>query len=279
MSRIALAAALLMTVSGLWAQTTSPAATAAPSAVAATSPASAPASEPADANRILRAEYDLMIQTVGLTKEQQQQIAALETQRDKIMADWKAANSDKLKTLQGDANDIQTRHAKAAEKALPGAAPDPNEIEQAKKDEAAMEKIQTEYMALYEPLQKQMEEVRTQMLTVLTPEQKAKWQEYLILTNLNEYFSPAKLTAEQAKQVKSIYADIAKDEKVGPDMIMFAMAKKVMGLLTAEQKQALGAVRQIPAGMDEAETPTTMTSGATTAPAGATSKPAEEPKK
>ena len=117
--------------------------------------------------------------------------------------------------------DIEDRRAKVAT--------DVEEAVKAAKDRSSRNKAGK---PLYEAIAKSQGELDK----TLTVEQKAKWQEYVILRTLKQTYSCAKLSDEQWNKVMDAYEKLAKDSSAKPWKIMNKLRARIGEMLTPEQK-------------------------------------------
>ena len=85
---------------------------------------------------------------------------------------------------------------------------------------------------LYEATAKAMAELDK----TLTVEQKAKWKEYVILRDVKQTYSSAKLSDEQWNKIMDAYEKLAKDSSAKPWKIMIKLQARIEEMLTPAQK-------------------------------------------
>jgi len=130
-----------------------------------------------------QSQFDLMVGECKLTDEQQTALKAKVKARDGALAAWNTANAEKVKTVED-----------AAKTARSG-----TDADAKKKAGAAMRALNTERAAA-------TADADAAILTVLTAEQKAKWQAFLLYQNVMKRYRKAEVTAEQTAKIKTICA-------------------------------------------------------------------------
>ncbi|OPX25326.1 MAG: hypothetical protein B1H04_00035 [Planctomycetales bacterium 4484_123] len=135
---------------------------------------------------LLRGMHAQMVKVCDLSEDQQKQIAELNAQRAKELTAFREENKAKYEALR-----------EALKKAREA------------KDKEAAKKAWAEYSALRGKKNAIVKKFRDAVMEVLTPEQKAKWDQYQALLDVKRRISPAKLTAEQEEQVKAAYVKLA----------------------------------------------------------------------
>ncbi len=135
---------------------------------------------------LLRGMHAQMAKVCGLSEDQQKQIAELNAQRAKELAAFREENKAKFEALR-----------EAIKKAREA------------KDKEAAKKARAEYSALRAKEHEIIKKSRAAIMEVLTPEQKAKWDQYQAVLTIKRRISPVKLTAEQEEQVKAAYVKLA----------------------------------------------------------------------
>jgi len=167
----------------------------------ATQPASTPSVAPLDA-------------VCGLTAEQKQQVAAVDAGMLQAVSEYKAAHAEEIA---------------AAKKAIDDA--------RKAKDAEALAKAQADYAALMAPLGEIARKHYSDLMAVLTAEQKAKWLEHGAVLSMKSIYGPLKLTAQQVEQIRAAYKVLVKDTSLTRAALMTQLAAKVKDdILTAEQK-------------------------------------------
>jgi len=157
-----------------------------------------------------------MKKVCSLSDEQSAKMKAIDEAWDKDSAKWQADNSAKVQ---------------AAQKALMEAI--------AKQDGAAIFKAYEAMKAAQAPLVALHDKACSQIMAVLTADQKAAWQEHTVLKSISAWFEPAKLTDKQLADIKSAYAELAKGKDAKCDEIMVTLAEKTRDMLTAEQLKGI----------------------------------------
>ena len=127
-----------------------------------------------------QSQFDLIVGECQLTDDQQTALKAKVKARDDALAAWSTANAEKVEA------------ADAAAKAARSGT-DANAKKQAG---AAVKALATERAAA-------TADADAAMLTVLTDEQKAKWQAFLMYQNVMKRFRKVELTEEQTAKVKA----------------------------------------------------------------------------
>ena len=80
---------------------------------------------------------------------------------------------------------------------------------------------------------------QVEMLALLNPEQKAKWQEYLVIRNAKGSFYGTKFDDKQLDKIIEVYEKIAKDTTLDPQQLRARLVVKVESdILTPEQRLA-----------------------------------------
>jgi Spy/CpxP family protein refolding chaperone len=145
--------------------------------------------------------YQDLFKVCELTAEQQKKILDLEAAKAKVIDENKAAT-------------------KAAQDAMTKA--------QADKDHAALTKAIAQYQAAYKPAWEAQTKAQAELAAVLTPEQKAKWQEYTILNYVKQW--------QRGVKIIEAYEKLAKDPKIQTWEITMNLNAKIEEILTPEQK-------------------------------------------
>jgi Spy/CpxP family protein refolding chaperone len=108
-------------------------------------------------------------------------------------------------------------------------AKDVEEAVKAAKDRSSRNKASR---PLYEVIAKSQGELDK----TLTVEQKAKWQQYVILRTVKQTYSSAKLSDEQWNKIMDAYEKLAKDSSAKPCKIMNKLRAMIDAMLTPAQK-------------------------------------------
>jgi Spy/CpxP family protein refolding chaperone len=153
--------------------------------------------------------YQDLFKVCELTAEQQKKILDLEARKAKVIDENKAAT-------------------KAAQDAMTKA--------QADKDHDALTKAIAQYQAVVKPAWEAQQKAQAELAAVLTPEQKAKWQEYTILNYVKQWQKGVKFTDAQWDKIIEAYEKLAKDSKVQSWQITMKLNAIIDGILTPEQK-------------------------------------------
>ena len=127
-----------------------------------------------------QSQFDLMVGECKLTGDQQTALKAKVKAKDDAVAAWDKANAEKIK---------------AAEDAVQ-AARSGGDADAKRKAGAAMRALNTERAAA-------TADADAAMLTVLTAEQKAKWQAFQLYQTVMKRFRKVELTDEQTAKVKA----------------------------------------------------------------------------
>ena len=129
-----------------------------------------------------------MVKVCNLTEDQQKQIAELNDLRQKARKEFEAENTEKIKTLKAQIAEARKN-----------------------KDEKALEEARTQLSDLLLKRKEINTQWRAKIMAVLTPEQKVQWDRYQIRLSVMRRFKKAKLTDEQAAEVKAAYAKFMTD--------------------------------------------------------------------
>jgi Spy/CpxP family protein refolding chaperone len=105
------------------------------------------------------------------------------------------------------------------------------------KDKDAIAKTQTVYSELWKVVNDAAAKTQAQTLAVLTPQQKAKWMEYVALKSVKTmYYADVKFTDKQWDTIMELYEKMAKDSSVPSDQLIYKFNMKINDILTPEQK-------------------------------------------
>ncbi len=163
---------------------------------------------------ILRGTHAQMAKLCQLSEDQQKKIAELEKQR--------AADLKELQEKVKAAKDAQAEARKG-------------------QDKEALKKANDAFREANEEVQKATRKWWMEILGVLTPEQKAKWYEYVVMQQIQARFKSAKLTQEQLDKIKAAYVeqttgvDLAEDKARAQAMAKLS-AYVMQDVLTGEQR-------------------------------------------
>jgi len=166
---------------------------------------------------ILRGEYAIMTSVCGLSEEQQKKIAEIVKRRSEAMQ----ASAEKRKEV-----------AAARVEARKG-----NDAEAAKKAEA-------DWKALNDERESMMKKSETELLAVLSDEQRAKWEQFSVLRSVKMKFPGVKFTDDQDARLRAAYVqhttgvDLT-DAKARNQAIAKIVAVADKDILTAEQRKAM----------------------------------------
>lgn len=154
--------------------------------------------------------YEDLFKVCELDKSQLSKIVEIEAQR-------KAAVKDKDKALA------------AAQQAFISA--------WGSKDKDAIAKTQTTYTELWKVVNDAAAKTQAQTLAVLTPQQKAKWMEYVALKAVKTmYYADVKFTDKQWDTIMELYEKMSKDSSVPPEQLIYKFNMKINDVLTPQQK-------------------------------------------
>jgi Spy/CpxP family protein refolding chaperone len=109
----------------------------------------------------------------------------------------------------------------------------------------AMGEFGTTNFAVYETQTKAQDE----MFALLTPQQKAKWQEFMVLRNVKFSFYGTQFDDKQWDKIIAAYEKLAKDSSAQPMQLRARLVALAATVLTPEQKMARVKARY--AGMDK----------------------------
>jgi len=173
----------------------------------------------------MRGAHAQMVKVCDLDEAQQQKIADLMAARNKALTEFHQANKDKIKELQD-----------AAKKARQS------------KDREAAKKAYADMNALNAQRNEIMKKSQAAVLGVLTPEQRAKWDEYNVLNAVRGRFRGVKLTDQQMAKIKAEYVKAAAgadmtDDKARYKVIRDLSVKIDNEILTDDQKATIAAGR------------------------------------
>jgi len=135
---------------------------------------------------LLRGMHAQMAKVCDLAEEQQKKMAELNADRAKASKAWHDENGQKIKALQEEMK-------KARES----------------KDKEAMKKARDAWHALSAKRNELQKKATQDIMAVLTPEQKAKWDEYQAVLAVKRQLRGAELTDEQVTGVKAAYVKLA----------------------------------------------------------------------
>lgn len=190
------------------------------------------ANRPAAASKpkaLLAGMHAEMARVVGLDEAKQKQIAQLNEQRAAALQEYDKANAEKLKAAQADL-------AKAREA----------------KDKDAIKKAQEAVSAIQQPRAEIAAKSWKEMLAVLTPDQRDKWHQHLVMRTVKERYAKAQLTDEQLNAASAALAKLAagldlSDNKLRSDVTKKLSEQVQSTILTEPQKQAMKAAARGPA--------------------------------
>ena len=153
--------------------------------------------------------YEDLFNVCELTAEQKKSLLDIDAARAKVVNDAQAAGKG-----------FQEAISKA----------------QAAKDNDAMNKAIAKYNEANKPVYGAYQKAQAQIDKVLTPEQKAKWQEYTALKAVKQWQQGVKFSEDQWDKIIEAYEKLAKDPTVQFWEITMKLNAKIDGILTPEQK-------------------------------------------
>jgi len=173
-------------------------------------------------SRLIGMEYEVMVEALGLTEQQQAQVSEKLIALGKAEADWTKANGAKVEEL-----NEAIRKAREAD------------------DREASSKAYRERMALYIQRTADIAPHRAALLAVLTPEQRAKLGTLLLSQRVEKRWRSLQLTDEQKALIA---ASCEAAVKASPDLdvtdgrAIAAVMRKIFGearqkVLTDEQRE------------------------------------------
>lgn len=165
-------------------------------------------------------KYQVLIRICGLTPEQQGQLLELDKSITQKVDAFLAAHAEEL----------QKADAAIAEA-----------IRQ--KDLSALAAARQAKQDILAPLLNAARQDHESIMAILTPEQKALWQEFTVMESVKARFMRAGLTGEQTARLKAAYAEYAAETGATPASITARLISLAESLLTDQQKQALAAAR------------------------------------
>jgi len=188
---------------------------------------------------LLAGAHAQMAKVCQLSEEQQKKIAELGAQRKNALNAFETENADKRSALQ-------------------------EELKKAKesKDKDATKKASTELAALNAKRGEIVKKSQADIMAVLTPGQKAKWDEYTAMNSLKGRFLGIEFTEDQLAKIKAEYAKLAAEAETGPEKgrstLLAKLYEKVhKEILTEEQRidvavgQVLGPFRKLKLSEDQ----------------------------
>jgi Spy/CpxP family protein refolding chaperone len=178
--------------------------------------------------RVAFSYAEAMFKDVGLSEEQVKKINELAEARNKAMQDFQKANADKMK-------EIQTAMMEASKN----------------KDEDGVRRAREDMQKLYAPMSELQKKTQEDIMSVLTAEQKAKWQEAQDVNRVIWRFWAAKLTEEQKAKIKTLVAEAMlgvdrEDRKALSEATAKASAQVEKEVLTDEQREAMKKAQENP---------------------------------
>jgi len=215
-----------------------PAAPKAKAAAPAAPAAAAPAKPPIDG------DLADMVRECKLTDEQVAKLAEAGTRLQTQLAEWRKTNADKIARLN-----------KAIEAA------------QSAKDEAALAKVRSESMLIFQEQMNLTMKGLKGMMDILTPEQRSLWWGFVTFRELMAGMASVGLTTEQVTKIREICnaagkdLDAIKEEGEAGMAAMLKVRTKVQGdvrekVLTAEQRTKLPPpITEAPAAPTKGATP------------------------
>jgi Spy/CpxP family protein refolding chaperone len=155
--------------------------------------------------------YDEFVKATDLTLEQQRKFVKIEQQRAQQA-------KDKEKALQTAKDAMMKAYGTGDHDTIC----------------KAMGEFGTTNFAVYETQTKAQDE----MFALLTPQQKAKWQEFMVLRNMRFSFYGTKFDDKQWDKIIAAYEKLAKDSSAQPMQLRARLAAFAETVLTPEQKMA-----------------------------------------
>jgi Spy/CpxP family protein refolding chaperone len=153
--------------------------------------------------------YEEFVKATDLTLEQQRKFVKIETQRAQ-------ENKDKDKTLE----DTRAAMIKAYGTG----------------DHDTICKAMGEFGKANSAVYESQNKAQAEMLALITPEQKAKWQEFMVLRNVRYSFYGTKFDDKQWDKIIAAYEKLAKDSTATTMQLQARLIAQMETFLTPEQK-------------------------------------------
>ena len=170
---------------------------------------------------------DQLVRECRLGEDQQAEVRTKIKARDEILAKWDNENAERMQAAETAAKD-----ARAA-----------NDADKKKEASRTLRELRTER-------EESAGDAGAAVLKVLTPEQKAAWQGYLLYQSTAKRYRRAELNEEQSKKIRAACEVAAKelgevDQDSKPGKAQRAINEKLrwaidIFVLTGEQREALG---------------------------------------
>jgi len=179
-----------------------------------------PTDKPKPASTELKGEYAIMAAELKLTDEQKAKLDGIIKTHKAALEAWMKDKGPKLKELQKSLGELR----KAG-----------------KKDDPKVKELQDQIKPLTDEQAKMREAQQTEVMSILTDEQKAAWKVFKLYTGQCNRYRKAELTDDQKTKVKELCAAAVKDMGDGKDRKAVAEADKklqagILALLSADQK-------------------------------------------
>jgi CRISPR/Cas system-associated endoribonuclease Cas2 len=149
----------------------------------------------------------------GLSEEQIQAMVSIDLARDHAIEQWRADNDAKLKPYQD-----------AMAEAI------------ANKDPAKISQIGNELAQMQAPMMDLYNKNQSDRLSLLTPEQKAKWLEHTVMQAFSFHLSNFSATDEQKATIMEACATLCAEKGATVESVRSKLVIKLMDLVTNEQK-------------------------------------------
>ncbi len=169
----------------------------------------------------LRGAHAIMAKVCEFTDEQKKQIADINAAGAKAIKEWREANAEKMKAA--------SENMKKAREA---------------KDKEAMKKASAEMAALHAGQREIQKKTLSDIMALLTDEQKGKWKRYNAVRTVKGRFRSMKFTEEQEGQIAAAYEKLSAGVDLDDKKARFAMLRKLSAqvekeILTEEQRLEL----------------------------------------
>lgn len=175
---------------------------------------------------LLRGAHAQMAKVCDLSEDQQKKIAELNAKTKQAMKAFRTENDEKMREIRE-----QLRKARQS------------------KDKEAARNATTKLRALYAKQNEITKKSRADIMAVLTPEQKATWDEYTAINAVKGWFKAAKLTDEQLTQIKAEYVKLATGADTGTEKgrrtLLAKLREHVRKEILTEDQQTDVAVDQV----------------------------------
>jgi hypothetical protein len=148
-------------------------------AMAATQPTAA-ASQPG--RELIRGEYAVMVRVLDLSQTQQQQLTVKLKARQEALDAWEQANGKKL-----------------------------DDLERLTQEQPKNSQIADEFKKLRQGREKVVKEHREAVLSILTDQQRAKWEEFSFFRRVSRVYGSVNLTKEAQEKMKGLCAQAVRE--------------------------------------------------------------------